>query len=201
MTSASWVLSTALPIWSLKYGKCQLPTLGSTTPSSAMKRLALIVVIAHSCLHVAGTVPASQRNYERQAYRSTGRRCVTSHTDTDARVGLRLSAYGCGAEVGLDVRERAAAVPRREGAHEPRRAVELDLTIATRLRPRELAGVPSHEGLGVGGDVEVFVEPGIRLADLRLAAFDQQPVPLVRPAAGEIQPHDHAPIRESVAPQ
>ena len=48
MTSASWVPSTAWPISSLKYGKCQLPTPGLTTPSSAVNRLAVIVAIGYS---------------------------------------------------------------------------------------------------------------------------------------------------------
>src|SRR4051794_25511030 len=46
MTSASCVPPTASPISSLKYGKCQLPTMGSTTPSSAANRLPVIVAIA-----------------------------------------------------------------------------------------------------------------------------------------------------------
>src|SRR5262245_57976036 len=48
ITSASCVPVTAAPISSLKYGKCQLPTPGSTTPSSAEKRLAVIVAMGCS---------------------------------------------------------------------------------------------------------------------------------------------------------
>ena len=61
--------------------------------------------------------------------------------------------------------------------------------------------MPLHERLGVGGDVEVFVQTGIRLADLGLAVLDQQPVPLVGPTAREVQPDDHALARESVPAQ
>ena len=60
------------------------------------------------------------------------------------------------------------------------------------LRPGELAGVPLDERLGVGRDEEVFVQPRIRLADLGLAVFEQQPVPLMGPEAGEVQPNDDA---------
>ena len=52
--------------------------------------------------------------------------------------------------------------------------------------------MPLDERFGVGGDVEVFVEAGVRLADLGLAVFEQQPVALVGPEAGEVQPNDHA---------
>ena len=76
--------------------------------------------------------------------------------------------------------------------------MELDPGVAGCLRPGELTGVPFHEGLGVCGDVEVFVQTGVRLADLGLAVLEQQPVPLVGPEAGEIQPDDHALVRESV---
>jgi hypothetical protein len=58
--------------------------------------------------------------------------------------------------------------------------------------------VPLHECFGVGGDVEVLVQSGIRLADLGLAVLEQQPVPHGRPEAGEVQPDDHALVRESV---
>src|SRR5262245_15502445 len=95
-------------------------------------------------------------------------RVTPSHTGTVSRDRVSISAYGCRADVGLDVREGAPAVPAREGAHEPRRAVELDPGVAARLRPREPAGVPLHEGLGVGCEVEVFIETGIGLADLGL---------------------------------
>jgi hypothetical protein len=66
------------------------------------------------------------------------------------------------------------------------------------LLPGQLAGVPLHERFGVGGDVEVLVQTGIGLADLGLAVLEQQPVPLVGPEAGEVQPDDHALVRESV---
>src|SRR5262245_38859740 len=79
----------------------------------------------------------------------------------------------------FDAGERAPRVPRREGAHQPRRTVEPDAGVAERLGPGDLAGVPLHEGFGLRSDVEVFVEPGVRLADLRLAVLDQQPVTLV----------------------
>ena len=63
--------------------------------------------------------------------------------------------------------------------------VEPDAGVAECLGPGELAGVPLDEGFGLGGDVEVFVETGVRLADLGLAVLEQQPVPLVAPEAGE----------------
>ena len=50
ITSASWVPSTALPISSLKYGKCQEPTIGSTTPSRAMNMLDVMVAIEVSSI-------------------------------------------------------------------------------------------------------------------------------------------------------
>ena len=65
-------------------------------------------------------------------------------------------------------------------------------------RPGELPGVPLHERFSVGADVEVLVQSGIRLADLGLAVLEQQPVPLVGPEAGEVQPDDHALVRQSV---
>ena len=58
--------------------------------------------------------------------------------------------------------------------------------------------MPLDEGFGVGGDVEVFVEAGVRLADLGLAVLEQQPVPLVGPEAREVEPDDHALVGESV---
>src|SRR5262249_22013291 len=61
--------------------------------------------------------------------------------------------------------------------------------------------MPLDEGLRVRGDLEVCVETGVRLADLRLAMLDQQPVPLVGPKSGEVEPNDDAPVRESLAAQ
>src|SRR5262249_52958196 len=87
----------------------------------------------------------------------------------------------------------------REGPYEPGRAVELDPGVAGCLRPGELTGVPLHERLRVGGDVEVFVQSRIRLAELGLTVFEQQPVTLVRPEAREVPPDDHTPVGESVA--
>ena len=53
--------------------------------------------------------------------------------------------------------------------------MELDPGVAGCLGPRQLPGVPLHERFGVGGDVEVLVQTGIRLADLGLAVLEQQP--------------------------
>jgi hypothetical protein len=66
-----------------------------------------------------------------------------------------------------------------------------------------MLAVPAQRGGrgGVGGDVEVFVQPGIGLADLGLAVLEQQPVPLVGPEPGEVQPDDHALVREPVPPE
>ena len=58
--------------------------------------------------------------------------------------------------------------------------------------------MPLEERLGVGGDEEVFVETRVDLADLSLAVFEQQPVPLMGPEAGEVQPNDHAPVGEAL---
>jgi hypothetical protein len=82
--------------------------------------------------------------------------------------------------------------------YEPEGTVELDPGVAGGLLPGQLPGVPLHERFGVGGDVEVLVQTGICLADLGLAVLEQQPVPLVGPEAGEVQPDDHALVRESV---
>ena len=59
--------------------------------------------------------------------------------------------------------------------------------------------MPLDEGFGLGGDVEVFVETGVRLADLGLAVLEQQPVSLVAPEAREVEPDDHAPVGEPVS--
>jgi hypothetical protein len=64
--------------------------------------------------------------------------------------------------------------------------VELDAGVAGCLGPGELAGVPPDEGFRVGGDVEVFVESGVGLADLGLAVLEQQPVPLTGLSDGVI---------------
>src|SRR5215831_11577767 len=58
--------------------------------------------------------------------------------------------------------------------------------------------MPLDEGFRVRGDVQVFVETGVGLADLGLAVLDQQPVPLVRPEAREVEPDDDALVREPV---
>src|SRR5262245_38230170 len=99
---------------------------------------------------------------------------------------------------GLDMSEGASGVPGGEGSREPGWAVELDALIACGLRPGELAGVPLDEGLGFGRDVEILVEAGVLLADLRIPVLDQEPVPLVAPAAGEVESDHNASIRESV---
>jgi hypothetical protein len=63
--------------------------------------------------------------------------------------------------------------------------VELDAAVASGFSPVELAGMPFDEGLGFRGDVEVFVEAGVLLADFGVGVLDQQPVPLAALAAGE----------------
>src|SRR5262245_43053703 len=108
-----------------------------------------------------------------------------------------------------DVSERAAAVPGRKGSHQRWRAVELDAALADGLSPGELTGVPFDEGFGVRRDVEILVETGARLADLRVCELDQQPVALTARAAGptfargasvdkKVEPDDDASIREPV---
>ncbi len=49
-----------------------------------------------------------------------------------------------------------------------------------------LAIVPLHERLGVGRDVKIFVQTGIRLTDLGLSVLEQLPVSRVGPETGEI---------------
>jgi hypothetical protein len=87
----------------------------------------------------------------------------------------RMSA--CGARGGSgdrpDVREHAAGVPGWEGSYQRRRAVELDAALADGVGPGELAGVPFDEGFGFRRDVEVFVEAGVRLADLGVSELDE----------------------------
>ena len=99
----------------------------------------------------------------------------------------------------LDVGEGAAGVPRGEGSHKPRGAMELDAAVAGGFGPAELAGVPFDEGFGFRRDVEVLVEAGVRLADLGFAVLDQQPVPLGALAAGEFEADDDASPREPVS--
>src|SRR5262245_27606509 len=73
MTSASCVPPTASPICSLKYGKCQLPTPGSTTPSSAMNMLALIVAIGFSCRRGCVCQPAPKTAQPLRTHRRESR--------------------------------------------------------------------------------------------------------------------------------
>jgi hypothetical protein len=51
--------------------------------------------------------------------------------------------------------------------------VKLDSVFAPGLGPRELTGMPFDERLGVSRDLEVLVEAGRRLADLRVSELDQ----------------------------
>lgn len=50
--------------------------------------------------------------------------------------------------------------------------------------------MPFHEGFGLRRDVEVRVEAGVGLAELGVSVLDQQPVPLVTRAAGEVEADD-----------
>jgi hypothetical protein len=100
-----------------------------------------------------------------------------------------------------DVGEHAASVPGREGSYEHRRTVESDAVLARCLGPAELARVPFDEGFGFRRDVEILVEAGIRLADLGLAEFDEQPIALATRAAGEVEADDDASTREPVSAQ
>jgi hypothetical protein len=79
--------------------------------------------------------------------------------------------------------------------------VELDAAAAGGVGPGELPGVPFDEGFGFRRDVEVLVEPGVRLADLGVSVLDQQPEPLVAGAAGEVEADDDASVREPVSSQ
>src|SRR4029450_2936901 len=95
--------------------------------------------------------------------------------------------------------EHAAPLPAREGPYEPYGAVELDPGVAGGLLPGQLPGVPPHERFGVGGEGEILVQTGKGCLSLCRAWRGRTPVPLVGPEAGEVQPDDHAPARESVA--
>src|SRR5262245_42470782 len=110
---------------------------------------------------------------------------------------------GCGARGGvgnrLDVGEHAAGVPGWEGSYQRRGAVELDTVFAGGLGPGELAGVPFDEGFGFRRDVEVFLEAGVRLADLGVSELDEQPIALAARAAREVEADDNASIREPVS--
>src|SRR5947209_9735304 len=107
MTSASCVSVTTSPISSLKYGKCQLPTPGSTTPSSAVNRLAVIVAIGFSS-HLCRDVRSLRNDDTRPANSS-------SHQDGAAGScnlpgGRDLDASGsCSAQQHAD--EPAATLP------------------------------------------------------------------------------------------
>src|SRR5262247_2921806 len=109
----------------------------------------------------------------------------------------------CGARDGAgdrpDVGRRAAGVPGWEGPYQRREAVELDAALASGLGPGELTGVPFDEGFGFRRDVEVFVEAGVRLADLGVSALDQQPKALAARAAGKVEADDDASIWEPVS--
>src|SRR5262245_56154402 len=100
----------------------------------------------------------------------------------------------------LDVGERAARVPGRKGLDERRRAVELDAPPAGGLGPRELPGVPLDESLDIRRDVEVFLEAGAGLADLRVSELDEEPITLAA-RAGEVEANDDAAIREPIFPE
>src|SRR5690606_39221284 len=89
-----------------------------------------------------------------------------------------------------DMGESAASVPGGEGSYKPGRPVELDAPRAGGFGPRKLASVPFDKSFGVRRDVEVFVETGVLLADLRVSVLDQQPVTLGALAAGEVEADD-----------
>jgi hypothetical protein len=58
------------------------------------------------------------------------------------------------------------------------------------------------ERLAVGFDDEVLGETGVVLADLGVAVFDQHPkMPRLGGLVGEVEPHHHASVWESLAGQ
>jgi hypothetical protein len=61
--------------------------------------------------------------------------------------------------------------------------------------------MPFDEGFSFRRDEEVLVEAGIRLADLGLSEFDEQPIALAARAAGKVEADDDASIREPVSAQ
>ena len=71
----------------------------------------------------------------------------------------------------------------------------MDTAVADGLRPGDLARVPFDEGFGFRRDVEVFLEAGIRPADLGVFKLDEQPIALPARPAGEVEPEDDASIR------
>src|SRR5262245_38331612 len=97
-----------------------------------------------------------------------------------------------------DVGEHAPRVPGRERPYERRGAVEPDAALARGFRPGELAGVPFDEGFRFRSDVEILVEAGVRLADLRVSELDEEPIALTARAAREVEADDDASIREAV---
>jgi hypothetical protein len=61
--------------------------------------------------------------------------------------------------------------------------------------------VPLDERLGLGRDVEVFVDARVCLADLGLPVLDQQPVHLAPLTTGEVEADDDASVGQLVAAQ
>src|SRR5262245_18821278 len=94
-----------------------------------------------------------------------------------------------------DVREHAAVGPAWEGSDQRRRAFGLNSVAAARLGPGELAGAPFDECLGFRRDVKVFFKSRVRLADLGVSEFDEQPIALMAQPAGKVETDDNAPIR------
>jgi hypothetical protein len=76
--------------------------------------------------------------------------------------------------------------------------MELNAAVARSLGPAEPAGMPLDEGFGFRRDEQVLVETGVLLADLGVAALDDQPVPFVANATREVEADDDAPLRELV---
>ena len=83
-----------------------------------------------------------------------------------------LACVARGAGDRSDMSEHAAGVPGWEGFDERRGSVKLDAIMVSGPGPAKLAGVPFDEGFGVRRDVQILVEAGVRLADLRLPELD-----------------------------
>src|SRR5688500_20377844 len=85
-----------------------------------------------------------------------------------------------------DVGEHAAGVPGWEGSYERRGAVELNAVLPHGLGPAKLAGMPFDEGFGFSRDGEVFVEAGVRPADLGVSPLDELTTAFTARPAGEV---------------
>ena len=167
-----------------------------------------------SCNSSASCPPALRRSSHRRRnpqQSSSGRSCRcpradTVHTHTPDAVGLasliqrrKMPAGRAGAQpggspvLGGDAL-RAFQVGKARTSWKAGRGV--NTAVSTSLGPAELAGVPLDEGFGFMMN-RSSSKPGLLLADLGVAALDDQPVPLAADATGEVETDDDAPPGEA----